>query len=422
MQAAGRDHVTRHLRHRTRHVQRQVAGTEGDVVQSGGTDRIADCQVAPRRQLHVVVARDDPAGGGRPPRRVGHGADGQRVQVAVADRAVVVGGQRGHVVVRIVQVDRPRSQQLQSGGRDHVTRQLRHRSRHVQRQIPTDEGDVVVDREVAPRGQPHVVVGGCDPGRSEDGLDSQAVGIVVRQRAVDVGGQCPDRIGLGECEGACSQEPQVGGIDDRSHRLGDSSGVEIDRVTDRRDVLPRAAADCDSAGAGQCHVAANRRDAVHCRRETPNCCDRADGEAADIGELDVAQRRRDRCECPRDLVVRVVEVDVVLGSYAEIGCRDESNRGLSHIAAVGIEPHGSCHRDRRRQRDVTRHGTQLQVAAGRQPGDSRSEAAARRNRSQREPVRINERERTRRRRGQRVDVIRRCVQRDAARSGSHSQC
>src|SRR6185436_1753604 len=87
--------------------------------------RLVDCQVPARGQLHVVAATGDPCAG-QAGERVGHDPYRQPVLVRVAEGTVEVGGQRGHVVIGVVQMDRAAAGQLQATGRDDARGVLGH--------------------------------------------------------------------------------------------------------------------------------------------------------------------------------------------------------------------------------------------------------------------------------------------------------
>src|SRR4029079_2151989 len=115
--------------------------------------------------------------------RIGNRADGQIVEVRVADRAAVLGGKGVHVVGAVIQVHGPRAQNLQARGANRGG--LGDRARDVQGQIvAAGDVDQIVDGQVAAGGQPDVGVvgnsaGGGDrcggAGRIGDGADGQVV-------------------------------------------------------------------------------------------------------------------------------------------------------------------------------------------------------------------------------------------------------
>src|SRR5207248_2967760 len=161
-----------------------------DVVGAQGADCVANRQTAGQNgQLHVA-ARGGDAAGGHGGGAVGHGADREGVGVGVGDRAVVVGGQRGHVVAAVIERDRAAAQELQAGGRDHVVGRLRHRAAHVQCKLGIAERDVVVAQRAdcvangqtaGQDGQLDVVVRGRDPAGGHGG---GAVGYSAAAEAV----------------------------------------------------------------------------------------------------------------------------------------------------------------------------------------------------------------------------------------------
>ena len=197
--------------------------------------------------------------------------------------------------------------------------------------------------------------------------------------------------------GQCSRAESAHVLADRHRAVGVEGDVaagarharvqtncEVARRTRRRqrNVARRADqfVDDDRTCGSRDDMAARRHDAVD-QWQAGTSRDRADREAADIRELDVPERRRERRERSGDLVVGVVEVDVIPRPHSEIHRRNETVRILSDVPRRRVEPHGPRHRDRRRQRDVSRDHAQFQVATGRDSRDRRGEAIARRDRS-----------------------------------------
>ena len=205
---------------------------------------------------------------------------------------------------------------------------------------------------------------------------------------------------------------QIDGIGRHKSRAVDRrSGVHRHRVrpTRRRDIGQR-----DGSRRRQRDVAIGRGNSgderqAGSRRHGP------DREAAEVIELDVARGRRPGCEDSRDVVARAVEVDVVLSMNTQVRRRDDSRRRLSDVPRRRVKPDREANRRQSFvESDVSRHHTQFDVTScRRQTRHIGSEAAERRDRPQREAVRVGEREPTVRDRCERIYVGRGRCQRDA---------
>src|SRR5207248_1388223 len=80
---------------------------------------------------------------------VGHGAHDQTVNVQIADRAAVVGGDGGHVVIGYVEVHRAAAQELQAGARNNACCCLGHSAYDIQGQVASARAHGLTNRQAA---------------------------------------------------------------------------------------------------------------------------------------------------------------------------------------------------------------------------------------------------------------------------------